>query len=280
MDVRDLYGLPLERFVAERTALARALRAEGRREEAARVAELPKPSVAAWAVNQMVRTQARAIAALFEAGDALQQAQGDVLAGRGSPTALREASEAERGAVDALVGVARGLLSSQGQSLTPATLERVAETLRAAALDPEARNQVQDGCLVRELRHVGLGEGGLGGGLIAPPAPRRVSPERANLEAHKREAEEARRRAVQEARQRAAEEARDRETEAREEAAQAARTLELARERREAAAEALREAEEALRQARDRAEQAASRHRRAQRAVEEASALASRPTPD
>src|SRR5579859_3931397 len=118
MDARELYGLPLERFVAERTALVRALRAEGRREEATRVAELAKPSVAAWAVNQLVRTQSRAIAALFEAGDALQRAQADVLAGQGSATALREASEAERGAVDALVAVARGLLSSQGQPLT------------------------------------------------------------------------------------------------------------------------------------------------------------------
>jgi hypothetical protein len=34
MDPRDLYGLPLERFVGERNALAKKLRAEGRRDEA------------------------------------------------------------------------------------------------------------------------------------------------------------------------------------------------------------------------------------------------------
>jgi hypothetical protein len=279
MDARDLYGLPLERFVAERTALARTLRSEGQREEAARVAELTKPSVAAWAVNQLVRTQGRAVAALFDAGDALRAAQADVVAGRGSAAALREASEAERGAVDVLVRAARGLLSAQGQALTATMLERVAETLRAAALDPDARSLVQEGCLTRELRHVGLGEGGL---LSAPaPAPRRrVSPERETLEAHKREAEEARRRAVLEARQRAAEEAREHETETRAEAERAARELELAQERRDGAAQALRDAEAALRVARERAEQAASRHRRAQRAVEEASALASRPGTD
>ena len=49
MDARDLYGLPLERFVPERTALGKALRSEGKREEAAAVAKLVKPSVAAWA---------------------------------------------------------------------------------------------------------------------------------------------------------------------------------------------------------------------------------------
>ncbi len=67
----ELYGLPLERFVPERAALVKALRAEGRREDAAQVAKLRKPSVAAWAVNQLVRTQGRAAAELFAAGDAL-----------------------------------------------------------------------------------------------------------------------------------------------------------------------------------------------------------------
>ena len=57
MEPDDLYGLPLDRFVAERGALAKALRADGRRDEASRVAALRKPSVAAWAVNQLARTQ-------------------------------------------------------------------------------------------------------------------------------------------------------------------------------------------------------------------------------
>jgi len=70
--IDDLYGLPLDRFVAERTALARELRGAGRREEAGEVAALRKPSVAAWAVNQLVRTQGRAVDELFEAVDALR----------------------------------------------------------------------------------------------------------------------------------------------------------------------------------------------------------------
>src|SRR5947209_20145303 len=98
MDAHDLYGLPLERFVPERGALAKALRNEGERDEAARVGKLPKPSRAAWAVNQLVRTQRRAVAALFEAGDALQQAQTEVIAGRGQAGSLREAAERERAA--------------------------------------------------------------------------------------------------------------------------------------------------------------------------------------
>jgi hypothetical protein len=76
MNPHDLYGLPLERFVPERTALAKRLRAEERRADAERIAALPKPSRAAWAVNQLVRTQRRAITSLFEAGDAVQRSRG------------------------------------------------------------------------------------------------------------------------------------------------------------------------------------------------------------
>lgn len=70
----DLYGLPLERFVAERAALTKALRRAGSREQATEVASLRKPSVAAWAVNQLVRAHGREIAALFAAGDGLEHA--------------------------------------------------------------------------------------------------------------------------------------------------------------------------------------------------------------
>jgi len=135
-----LYGLPLERFTDERNALAKRLRQDGRREEGAEVAKLRKPSVAAWAVNQLVRTQKRDVDALLAAGDALQKAQDDVLGGRADAGALRRAADAERAALDALTAAARGLLSSEGHELAPAKLEQVSETLHAAAIDEQARN--------------------------------------------------------------------------------------------------------------------------------------------
>lgn len=54
-DAHDLYGLPIELFVSERQAVAKELRRQGLRDEAARITGLRKPSVAAWAVNQLVR---------------------------------------------------------------------------------------------------------------------------------------------------------------------------------------------------------------------------------
>src|SRR3954453_6952632 len=108
-DAGDLYGLALDAFVPERDALAKRLRADGRRDEAAEVKALRKPSVAAWAVNQAVRSQPGAARALWDAGDALIGAQEDLLAGRGDARALRAGAGGERAGLDGVVGGAGGV---------------------------------------------------------------------------------------------------------------------------------------------------------------------------
>ena len=160
MDADDLYGLPLDSFIPRRGELAKKLKAAGDRDAAAEVAALRKPSVAAWAVNQLVRTQPKGIAGLFKAGNTLRKAQDKVLAGRGDAGDLRAGVERERDAVATLLEQARGLLNTDGHELSPAVLDRVSDTLHAAALDDDARAQVRDGTLIRELRHAGLGVGG------------------------------------------------------------------------------------------------------------------------
>jgi hypothetical protein len=223
-DADELYDLPLDRFVPERTALARELRSAGRREEAGEVAALRKPSVAAWAVNQLVRTQRGAVDELFEAGDALRAAHDQVLGGRGNAGSLRTAVARQRAAVDSLTRAARGLLTSEGHELSPTIIERVSDTLHAAALDDEARAQVRDGRLERELRHVGLGM--TAGGPVSMPAR---TPRRKTTAAQ-------------------AEPKKDRtaEREARRRLERATRAASTARERRDKAAQALEEVEEAL----------------------------------
>ena len=230
----ELYGLPLERFVPERNALARGLRNRGERDEAAEVAALRKPSVAGWAVNQLVRTQRREIGELFEAGDALREAHNAVLAGSGDGASLREAVERERAAVETLTSAARGLLSSDGHELSPTIVDRVSDTLNAAALDDDARRQVKDGRLERELRHVGLGmAAGSGPPGVAEVPKKRTANERALREqAQARERERAQQRAL--------------EREARRRVERAERGAELALERRDRAAQALEAAEAEL----------------------------------
>src|SRR5687767_1069156 len=105
--VDELYCLPLDRFVPERNALAKALRASGEREEAARIAKLPRPSIAAWAVNQVVRSQPRQAEDLWAAGDEVLDVQARVVAGEAPGSDLREAITRQREALAPLADAAR-----------------------------------------------------------------------------------------------------------------------------------------------------------------------------
>ena len=273
-EARDLYGLPLERFVAERGTLAKSLRAEGDREQAASVAGRRKPSVAAWAVNQLVRTQDGAVASLFQAGDALLHTQAELLAGRGDARALREAAERERAAVDELVNVSRGLLSTEGYELTQATLDRVSATLHAAALSEDARETVRDGCLERELRYVGFGT------TEATDAPAQRTPAKPRTaktrSGTKREAkgpgqaERAEQRRAERERAEKLNRARKADADTRPIAERADAELQAAHERRDHVATELRAAEDALDKARQRAEEAGQAHRLARQALDAA----------
>ncbi len=282
VELSDLYGLPLDRFIPERASLVRELRSGGEREQAAVVAAQRKPSVAAWAVNQLVRTQRREVEDLFAAGDALRDVQAGVLGGSADARDLRSAAEQERAAVDALVAIARGLLSSGGHELSAATVERVAETLHAAALDDEARGQVGEGRLVRELRHVGLG-GGLGGAVAAPPATKRpaqpdrdgqpkrsTEPERRDAAAERQATKE--RKAADAAERREREEARKQaravERDAAREVDRAQRALRAAQERQTRAADALSQAEATVQDAEAGVEAADAAHRQAKQRLD------------
>ncbi|MEA2311802.1 MAG: hypothetical protein QOE28_1770, partial [Solirubrobacteraceae bacterium] len=101
----ELYGLPLDGFVAARDARAKALRKDGDRESAAAVAKLQKPSRVAAEVNRLARDGH--LDALLKAGAKLRAAQ---LEGGGS---VREAAAAEREAVAAVI---RGLELSADQT--------------------------------------------------------------------------------------------------------------------------------------------------------------------
>jgi hypothetical protein len=52
-DVDELFKVPLAEFTGNRNALAARLKKESRAEDAERVKALSKPSVSAWAVNQL-----------------------------------------------------------------------------------------------------------------------------------------------------------------------------------------------------------------------------------
>src|SRR5712664_2694536 len=79
-DVDALYKLPLTEFTAARNALAGRLKQGGRGNEADFVKALVKPSISAWAVNQLYWKHRDAFDQLIATGERFRQAQASRLA--------------------------------------------------------------------------------------------------------------------------------------------------------------------------------------------------------
>ena len=162
----DLYALPPGEFTRARDERAKALRKEGKREEADAVKALRKPTVAAWALNQLARERPKEVKRLVAAGEELRAAQDELLAG-GDRKAFQGAAAREREEVAKLSDAAVELVSEAGERATPALREKIAETLHAAALDEETAEELRTGRLVREREAIG----GFGGMTAAAPRP-------------------------------------------------------------------------------------------------------------
>jgi hypothetical protein len=166
-DADDLYLVEPKQFVEARNALAKRLRAEGDKAEAARVAKLRRPSPAAWALDVVAREDAALLDAALAAGAELRRASDKAVGG--DPGGLREATAKERKATDAVVdAAARRLGSTRGAAARP----ELAATLRAAVLDDAVADDLRRGVLVDTHESAGFGFGlDLEPG---PAAPRRA----------------------------------------------------------------------------------------------------------
>jgi len=163
-----LYALPLEEFTKARNDLAARLKKAHQADVAAEVRALKKPSAVAWAANSLVDSDRELIVELLGAGERLRETQQQALHGRAGADEVADVSGAERAAVRALLAAARDRL---GTRATPALLDRLGQTLRAAAVDDEARVLLERGRLTDELKAVGFGP------LEAVKPPRRRSDE-------------------------------------------------------------------------------------------------------
>ena len=231
-EIDRLYGLPLAEFTPARDELAARLRREGDADGAAEVKRLRKPSVAAWALNQVSRTNPKGVKELIETGRRLRQAQEGLLAG-GRRDPLDKASEKERRLVAELSRHAERELVAAGRSVSGSVQEKLRGTLHAVATDSEARDSLRSGRLVREHAASGLGP------LVE--VPEREIPRRA------RRLEEQ------------LEQARSEQRELEEELSAARRALRVARREAARASSALERAEAADEQAQARAEKAGER---------------------
>jgi hypothetical protein len=154
-EIDRLYGVAPSEFVAERGRIARALRDEGRKGEADEVKALAKPTTAAWIANQLVREKRRDVDRLLAAGEGLREAQRAAVAGEGT-SRFEEARGEENDSRRALTDAAASLLAERGRKASPAVLDQVDQTLRAAAVLDEGRELLAAGRLVRELEAGGF----------------------------------------------------------------------------------------------------------------------------
>lgn len=266
----ELYGLAPGEFTSARDARAKELRSAGDREAANAVKALRKPTVAAWALNQLSRRKGKDLDRLLAAGEKLRAAQEELLAG-GDRSAFQDAAARERELVAELTAAAAELAGEAGEHGTGLE-EKVAATLHAAALDEETAAELRAGRLLREREAIG------GFGAAAPPSEPAPAPRREPAKAAKTRRpkgadadrrKDAERREAAEQRQRLAA-ARTDERHARRELEAAEKALKSAATRAEAAEAHAADANERAKTAKQRLEEA----RRAQTAARKAHARA------
>jgi hypothetical protein len=152
-ELDELYSRPLEEFTNARNDLASRLRRAHQAEAADAIKALKKPTVAAWSANQLARHEPALVRELLDAASDLRGTQQRSLAGNATAADVTAAASREREAVRALVTAARRL----GGRATGTTLERLGQTLQAAALDEVARDLLERGRLTEELHAIGFG---------------------------------------------------------------------------------------------------------------------------
>jgi valyl-tRNA synthetase len=139
--IAELYQLPLDEFTGARNALAKS-------SGDASIKKLEKPSLAAWAVNQLYWRQREIYDELIKTSGQVRTAYKQMLAGKSADVRAPEVfhNEAMRKSKDAI----RALLEAAGHSSSDGVMTPITETLDALpTMDPPGR-------LTKPLRRTGF----------------------------------------------------------------------------------------------------------------------------
>ena len=153
--IGGLYSVAPEEFVAARDELAKRLRADGESSAAAEVRKLRKPSVSAWALNVAATEKPNLVARLIEAGERLVAAQHEAVE-EGDVGELREATNAQHEAIEAMLEQVRAALRSQDRDRDP-FVTRTRDTLRAVATDEALRREFEAARITTDHEPIGFG---------------------------------------------------------------------------------------------------------------------------
>jgi hypothetical protein len=128
-EVNALFMLPLAEFTAARNSLATRLKLDGRANDANLVKTLAKPSISAWAANQLYWHHRDSFEQLLATGQRFRQAQ--TARGGAKLADIRGSLDARREALSHLSDLATRLLQDAGHNPTPETIHRITTTLEA-----------------------------------------------------------------------------------------------------------------------------------------------------
>jgi hypothetical protein len=185
-----LYRCLPEEFVGERKRLAAELKASGDKEGAKRVEKLVRPSISAWAVNQLWWQERASFEVLFESAGRLRG---------GDFGAMR----AHREALDGLRTRAAEVLRAGSHATSEAVLRRVGNTLAALAASGGFEPDLP-GALSADRDAPGFGATGLSGmlGAARPESESKAGERVASTESSSQHERDAERERVEQERQR------------------------------------------------------------------------------
>ena len=143
----ELFALPLEGFTEARNSLAKELSDEGKKNDAARVKALKKPTITVWAVNQLAHRHGPELEELVRIHEQMAAAKGS--------KELRQAAEKRRGVVRRLTDLAAIALEDSGHSATSTTTQRISQTL-LAAISGEQLDALRWGRLTGDIEGTGF----------------------------------------------------------------------------------------------------------------------------
>ncbi|HEX3280983.1 MAG TPA: hypothetical protein VHR36_07105, partial [Pyrinomonadaceae bacterium] len=169
-DVDALFQLPLAEFTGARNTLAAQLKKSGRGDESARVKALAKPTVSAWAVNQLYWDHRDQFDQLTALGQRFHKAQKS-----GKVAEMRTALESRREAISNLSDLATELLRDAGHNPAPDTIHRITTTLEGLSAYASLTDGPQPGRLTNDVNPpgfeslAGFSSGAALGQLLAKP---------------------------------------------------------------------------------------------------------------
>lgn len=148
-DAAALFREAPEDFVAARDRLVAQLREHGRSDDAATVKRLRKPTLVAWALDQLCVRDPDGVRALLDAGAEVRAAQQGALSSkRGAAERLQAASAARKGAVAQLAATAIAAITERGGG-AHAHADALVRALETCSVDPDAGATLSEGTFER-----------------------------------------------------------------------------------------------------------------------------------